>query len=266
MTPAQRPRQQTRKYRDLLAVTAGVVARARAVIEMAQADGLGDPLAASRVTALGQEIAHVCGLADQVIDQTRRRVLQGEGVPVHEKLFSIFEPHTDLIVRGKTQKPVEFGHKVFLAESGHGLITDYRVLAGNPADEARVAPSVAQHTATFGTPPVLYAGDRGFHSPANVEILTEAGVALVCLPQRGGHKTPEREASEKSRAFKTGQRFRAGIEGSISVLFRGRGMKRCLQAGLPRFEVFVGVSVLATNLMRIAALMRTRRSRPARAA
>jgi len=140
------------------------------------------------------------------------------------------------------------------------------VLAGNPADEDRVAPSVAQHTATFGTPPDLYAGDRGFHSPANVALLTEAGVALVCLPQRGGQKTPEREAYEKSPAFKKGQRFRAGIEGRISVLLRGRGMRRCLLEGRDRFEVFVGLAVLANNLLRIAELMTTARARRRRAA
>jgi IS5 family transposase len=266
LTPSQRPRQQRRKYRDLLTVTDEVVAGARTAVAQAQATGASEPLAAAVVTALGVEIERVCQLAERVIAQTRRRVLQGEAVPVADKLFSIFEPHTDLIVRGKARTAVEFGHKVFLAESRQGLVTDYRVLAGNPADEDRVAPSVAQHMATFGTPPALYAGDRGFHSPANVERLTEAGVARVCLPQRGGHKTPEREAHEKSPAFKQGQRFRAGIEGRISVLLRGRGMRRCPLEGRDRFEVFVGLAVLANNLLRIAALMTTARARQRRAA
>ena len=83
----------------------------------------------------------------------------------------------------------------------------------------------------------------------------QQGVKVVCIPQRGGTKTPEREAYEKSREFKDGQRFRAGIEGRISVLFRGRGMKRCLAEGRERFELWVAAAVLANNLMKIAALV-----------
>ena len=266
LSTVERPRQQTRKYRDLLGVTAGVVATARAAVATARTAPLRDPLAAAVVTALSAEIEHFCGLAERVITQTRRRILDGEPVPVHEKIFSIFEPHTDLIKRGKVQRPVEFGHKVFLAESGRGLITDYRVLDGNPLDEGHVAPSLVQHDATFGHAPALYAGDRGFYAPANVEAVIAAGVATECVPQRGGRKTPERAAYEKSRTFKRGQRFRAGIEGRISVLLRGRGMRRCPLEGRERFEVFVGVAVLANNLLRIADLLRQRAARRRRAA
>jgi IS5 family transposase len=97
----------------------------------------------------------------------------------------------------------------------------------------------------------------------NVDICEQGGVKVVSIPQRGGQKTPERQAYEKSRAFKEGQRFRAGIEGRISVLFRGRGMKRCLAEGRERFELWVGAAVLANNLMKIAELKnkRTRRRR-----
>jgi IS5 family transposase len=258
LSPAERPRQQRRKYRDLLDVTAGVVATARAAVATARAVPPADPVAAASVTALSDEIEHFGGLAERVIAQTRRRVLHGEQVPVHEKIFSIFEPHTDLIKRGKAQRPVEFGHKVFLAESGRGLITDYRVLEGNPVDEEHVGASLIQHAATFGHAPTLYAADRGFYTPANVAAVTEAGVGTECVPQRGGRKTPARAAYEKSRPFKRGQRFRAGIEGRISVLLRGRGMRRCPLEGRERFEVFVGAAVLANNLLRIATLLAQR--------
>ena len=86
-------------------------------------------------------------------------------------------------------------------------------------------------------------------------------VKTVCIPQRGGSKTPQRHAYERSAAFKQGQRFRAGIEGRISVLFRGRGMKRCLAEGRERFELWVAAAVLANNLMKIAALLAERPSR-----
>jgi IS5 family transposase len=161
---------------------------------------------------------------------------------------------------------VEFGHKVFLAESAQGLITDYRVLDGNPSDEDQVPPSLEQHQQTFGRSPDLYGADRGFYSKGNVKQCEQAGVADVCIPQRGGTKTAEQKLHEKSPAFRKGQRFRAGIEGTISVLFRDRGMKRCPAEGRQRFEVFVGAAVLTNNLMRIAALLKKPAARPRRAA
>jgi IS5 family transposase len=185
--------------------------------------------------------------------------LQGETVPTEEKLYSIFEPHTDLIKRGKTLKPVEFGHKVFLAESAQGLITEYRVLDGNPVDSDQVSASLEHHQKTFEHAPDCYAADRGFFSTENVQNCKDAGVLEVCIPQRGGQRTAEQEELERSRAFRKGQRFRAGIEGRISVLFRGRGMKRCLLKGRDRFELMVGAAVLANNLMRIADLMDKRK-------
>jgi IS5 family transposase len=107
----------------------------------------------------------------------------------------------------------------------------------------------------FGRVPELYGSDRGFFSEQNLASCKHDGVKVVCIPQRGGKKTAEREACERSADFKQGQRFRAGIEGRISVLFRGRGMKRCLAEGAERFELWVAAAVLANNLMRIAALL-----------
>ncbi len=98
------------------------------------------------------------------MDQTRRRVIEGEQVPAEEKVYSIFEPHTDLIKRGKARKPVEFSHKVFLAESAQGLITDYQVLDGNPVDTSQVRGSLERHQQIFQSAPELYASDRGFYS------------------------------------------------------------------------------------------------------
>jgi transposase, IS5 family len=266
LTAKQRQDQQRPKYRALIRIAADVVEAARAVVAAtATTPGL-DPIAAARVTALREEIGVYGDRTERVIAQARRRVLEGERVPNSEKLFSLFEPHTDLIKRGKAQTPVEFGHKVFLAESAHGLITDYRVLDGNPIDETEVAPSLARHHELFAAPLDLYAADRGFFSAPALEACAAAGVGVECIPQRGGHKTVERAAQEKSRRFRAGQRFRAGIEGRISVLFRGRGMKRCRLHGRERFEVFVGAAVLANNLLVLAELLRRparRRRRPA---
>jgi IS5 family transposase len=157
--------------------------------------------------------------------------------------------------------PVEFGHKVFLAESAKGLITQYEILEGNPSDEIHVVPSLKHHRRAFRRAPDLYGADRGFFSETNVAACVQGAVTTVCIPQRGGSKTPQRQAYERSPAFKEGQRFRAGIEGRISVLMRGRGMKRCRAEGTERFALFVGAAVLANNLMIIAGLLTKRASR-----
>jgi transposase, IS5 family len=129
-----------------------------------------------------------------------------------------------------------------------------------------VASSLQRHRQAFGRAPELYGSDRGFFSELNLASCKHAGVKLVCIPQRGGKRTPKREVYESSAAFKNGQRFRAGIEGRISVLFRGRGMKRCLAEGPDRFELWVGAAVLANNLMRIAAMLTQQSSRRRKAA
>jgi transposase, IS5 family len=266
MTAQQRHHQQEPKYRELLRITEQVAQNARQVVQPTEStDGI-DVAAGLVIAQLRQQITSYCDLADRVIDQTRRRVLQAEQVPSDQKVYSIFEPHTDLIKRGKVLKPVEFGHKVFLAESAQGLITDYRVLKGNPADSDHVEASLDRHQKMFQHPPDCYAGDRGFYSVNNVQRCQQAEVDAVCIPQRGGKKTAEQEALERSQAFKKAQRFRVGIEGRISVLFRGRGMKRCRAKGLERFEMLVGAAVLANNLMRIAQLIENKKPKRRRAA
>jgi IS5 family transposase len=266
MTTRQRQTGQPGTYRELIGIAAEVVESARMVLEKTGNVRGKDLLADMAIEEIRKDIEYYSGLGSHVIDQARRRVLDGEQVPNAEKIYSIFEPHTDLIKRGKVRTPVEFGHKVFLAESAQGLITQYEVLKGNPVDEVHVAPSLDRHIETFGRVPELYGSDRGFFSEKNVALCTQEGVAVVCIPQRGGKKAPEREAYEKSADFKSGQRFRAGIEGRISVLFRGRGMKRCLAEGHERFELLVAAAVLANNLMIIAALLTKRRSRRRKAA
>jgi IS5 family transposase len=262
MTGKKKTRQHVRKYRDLIQVAEEVMQKAAAIAVEAKPliEGL-DPISAVLANTLVADITEYGGLGQRVVNQSRRRVVDGEQVPVEEKLFSIFEPHTDLIKRGKIQTPVEFGHKVLIAESGNGLVTDYRVLDGNPPDQDQLQPSLEQHQKMFGKPPEELAADRGFHSDDNLAACKEAGVINECIPQCGGQKTPERKAHERSKVFKQGQRFRAGSEGRISVLFRGRGMKRCLCRGLKRFETFVGAAVLANNLLVLAGLLEKKEKR-----
>jgi transposase, IS5 family len=261
MTTRQRDEQQVATYRALIGIAEEVVGSARAALETTRNICGRDVFAAMAIEELRNQVEQFCELGSGVIDQARRRVLNGEQVPNDRKIYSIFEPHTDLIKRGKVRTPVEFGHKVFLAESAQGLITQYEVLDGNPSDEIHVAPSLRRHRQAFGRAPELYGSDRGFFHEQNLASCKHEGVKVVCIPQRGGRKTAERKAYEKSADFKQGQRFRAGIEGRISVLLRGRGMKRCLAQGRDRFDLLVGAAVLANNLMRIADLLAKQSSR-----
>ena len=266
MTARQRFTQQKGKYRQLIGITQQVLRNARGVLEKTKDPCAVDLMDDLVIGELRRKIDHYGQLGVRVIDQSSRRVLKGEQVPTEEKIYSIFEPHTDLIKRGKVQKPMEFGHKIFLAESARGLITQYRVLEGNPSDHIHVTPSLQRHKETFGWTPDCYSSDRGFFSNENIKAGQDGAVKLLCIPQRGGKRTSKREAFEKSPEFKKGQRFRAGIEGRISVLFRGRGMKRCLAEGPERFEVLVGAAVLTNNLMIIAHLLNQKKKSLRRAA
>jgi transposase, IS5 family len=187
---AQRKRGLARKYRDLLHVTAEVLGTAAEAARQARAAQYANPMDLLRVDACCQQIDSFIGLARRVIDQTERRIFGGETVAANEKLYSIFETHTDLIVRGKPYKPVEFGHKIFLAESAKGLVTDYQILDGNPADKDQLEPSIERHRQHFGSAPDLYAADRGFYDTAANARIEHGGVKLLAIPQCGGKKPP----------------------------------------------------------------------------
>jgi IS5 family transposase len=180
-------------------------------------------------------------------------------VPTSEKIYSIFEPHTDLIKRGKVRTPVEFGHKVFLAESARGLITQYEVLKDNPVDEIHVAPSSRRHRRVFrpqhSMAPIAASSARATSPSARVAASPWSRSHSAAAGKRRNAKLAnDRRPSSKASAF------RAGIEGRISVLMRGRGMKRCRAEGAERFALFVGAAVLANNLIIIGELL-TKRSR-----
>jgi transposase, IS5 family len=209
-------------------------------------------LGSAGVEALRNELGEVGELVERVIGQTQRRVFEGEQVPAQEKLVSIFEPHTRIIRRGKSGKPTEFGRKVWLSEVEGGIISDYRILEGNPKDESQIVPSLERHQRLFGRePPRLLAGDRGTYSAANEAAARERGVKRVALPKPGA-KSEERKHYERQGWFRRAKRFRAGIEGRISVLKRGGELGRCRDKGEAGYERWVGMGVVSANLLQIA--------------
>jgi IS5 family transposase len=185
--------------------------------------------------------------AEQVIDQTTRRILQGEQVPGYEKIVSLFEEHTDIICRGKESHPVEYGHKIWLNEVEGGLVSHYRILEGNPSDEQQWKPSLKAHLKTFGQPPQQASGDRGLYSEPNEQLAHDLGVKHVILPHRG-HRSKTRLKHENKAWFVKGRHWHAGVEGRISVLKRAHGLDRCLAHGLNGFHCWTGWGIVAGNL------------------
>jgi IS5 family transposase len=246
---ARRAKERTRRvYRKLLRITRASVRQAREVIEVLR------EVASEQTTQVAQQIEHFVPLVEQVIDQATRRVLHGQQVPVADKIVSLFEPHTDIIRRGKPGRPAEFGHKVWVDEVDGGIISSYRVLDGNPNDQTQWAPSLTRHQELFDRPPDQMSGDRGMYSPDNEALAQRAGVRRVILPKRG-YRSAKRLQHERQRWFRTGRHYHNGVEGRISVLKRRHGLDRCRYHGRDGFERWVGWGVIAHNLLVIGSAL-----------
>jgi IS5 family transposase len=183
----------------------------------------------------------------QVIDQTVRRVFDGQSVPAQDKLVSLFEPHSAIIRRHKAGKETEFGHKVWLDEVEGGIVTHWSILEGNPSDDTQWQPALDYHCHLFGKPPDQASGDRGLYSPKNEAYAQAQGVKRIILP-KAGHKSDARRRHEAQPWFRRGRRFHNGVEGRISVLKRKHGLDRCLNHGQDGFQRWVGWGVIANNL------------------
>jgi IS5 family transposase len=196
---------------------------------------------------LVKTLNHFIPLARQVIQQTTRRILKGEQVPAKEKIVSIFEEHTDIIVRGKEAKPVEYGHKIWLNEVEGGIVSHYRILDGNPSEEKQWKPSLKAHIKTFQHTPVHASADRGLSSDPNEKLAHDLGVRHVVIPKRG-YRSKARVKHEHKAWFVKGRHWHAGVEGRISVLKRAHGLGRCRNHGELGFQCWVGWGVIAGNL------------------
>jgi IS5 family transposase len=208
---------------------------------------------------IAAQLAHYLPLVRQAIRQAHQRVLEGVMVPAGEKLVSLFEPHTQVIQRHKPGKPVEFGRKVWLAEVEGGILSQYRIVPEPGPDHPYLVPSLEDHLAQFGTPPWLVAGDRGVYTSGNERLAEQVGVKRVVIPY-AGKPSRQRLQHERTPWFRRGLRFRAGIEGRISVLRRRFGLARCLAHGEAGLGRWVGWSILTANLRQIAQALASRQA------
>jgi IS5 family transposase len=226
-----------RVYRTLIGRVRWIVGVAEEILHMFEWDN-----------SQRKELAHYIALVHRIIDQAEKRVFEGIILPANEKVYSLFEEHTELLIRGKARKPVEFGHKVLLAQTKEKFIHHYEVLPEQRNDAELLEPTITTHERLFGEAPDMLATDKGFYkSMEQIENLEET-IETVSIGKKG-RRTPGQQAREQTEAFAAGQRFRAGCEGSISVLKRVFKLGLCLFKGFKNYAASVGCAVFCHNLI-----------------
>jgi IS5 family transposase len=209
------------------------------------------PLVEPTAAACLQDLVHYRGLGERVLDQAHRRIIDEEKVPNEEKIFSIFEPHTELLKRGKADKPIEFGHMIQIQQVEGKFITDYEVFETKPVEYELVEPALKRHKKLFGQYPETLTADKGYYE--NMEQIDHLSkmIDLVAISKKG-KRTPEQTQRETDPAFRHAHRFRAGVEGTISFLKSVLGMFRCYNKGWEHYVATIGATVLAHNLLILA--------------
>jgi IS5 family transposase len=240
-----------RAYGKLLTATSRVVGQAkRFAKEIAKGvKRSSDIVAQLALEGLKQQLDEMVPRVQQVMKQARARVFRGD-TRAEGKILSVFEPSTEVIRKGKAAKPTEFGKMVKLQEAENQIVVDYEVYDQRPHDSDLLIPAVETHQATFGRVPRLVAADAAFYSGKNEATAKAKGVKRVCIPNRST-KSPERKREQKKRWFRNGQKWRTGCEGRISVAKRRHGLNRCRYRGEIGMRRWVGLGVIADNLINI---------------
>ena len=237
-----------KQYLDLLKVTHKTIGFAQtAIFELKEYTG-GTLMQMVLAKGCLQELEQYIGLVLKVVDQTERRILNGETVPASEKVFSIFEPHTDIII--KDRRDIFYGHKICLAGGASNLILDCLILEGNPADSTLSNQMLERQKDIYGRYPLKVSLDGGFASKDNLASAKAKGIKDVCFSKGKGLK--EEDMCRSSYVYKAMRKFRAGIESSISWLKRSFELWRCLWKGFSSFKSYVWSGIVSANLLTIA--------------
>jgi IS5 family transposase len=237
-----------KKYEDLLKVTHMTVNYALTAVSLLDAYSFNHSSLLATAQETAEELKEIIRLTYKVIDQTTRRIIYDESVPAGEKIFSIFEPHTDIII--KDRRETFYGHKVCLTGGASNLITDCLILDGNPADSSLTDEMLERHKEIYGHYPLKAALDGGFTSKANLVSAKGKGIKDVCFSKKRGLE--EEDMCRSTWVYKRLRRFRAGIESGISWLKRCFGFARCMWKSLPSFHSYVWASVVSANLLTLA--------------
>jgi transposase, IS5 family len=233
-------------YRKLVDGTSRVVGQAKRFSKdiAAGVKRSADILKQATLEGLRTELSAMLPRVKQVIQQTKVRVFGGN-THAADKLFSVFEPSTEIIRKGKAGKPSEFGKMVKLQEAENQIIIDYEVYDQRPSDSDLLIPSIEAHEEKLHRTPRLVATDAGFYSSKNETAATQKGVKRVCVPNRST-KSAERKREQKKRWFRQGQKWRTGCEGRISVLKRRHGLNRCRYKGDSGMKRWVGLGTVVS--------------------
>jgi IS5 family transposase len=199
---------------------------------------------ALELTAIADELRRFLPAMKRVVEQARRAQLHGEKAPAAERVFSIFEPHTELLMRGRQQKPVEFGHMALLCQSPEKFITDYEAYRHRRADCHLPEEVIERREGLFGERPEVLAADMGFCPDQEKYEALQERVGTLAFPRR------MRDLADA--VLSMWRSFRAGIEGTISGLERAFRLARCFYHGFKRFDAAIGLGVLAHNLVVLA--------------
>jgi IS5 family transposase len=208
-------------------------------------------LDAAKAAAIIEQIDQYLVLGQRVVNQARRRVLDGERVPNEEKLFSIFESHTELLKRGKAGKDVEFGHMIQIQQVDGKFITDYDVFDKRPVEYKLLESALKSHKTLFGHYPDELAADKGYYESMDAIDRLQRKVPVVSIAKKG-RRTLEETEREHDLLFRLAQRFRAGVEGTISFLKRMLRLARCFNKGWEHFVATIGQTILGHNLLVLA--------------
>jgi transposase, IS5 family len=244
-------------YGKLLAITGRVMGQAKR-FSAEIASGVkrsSDVLKQAALEGLKREIDDMTEIVKKVVHQSKTRVFGGD-THVANKVLSVFETTTEVIRKGKASKPTEFGKMVKIQEAENQIVIDFQVYDEKPSDSDLLIPSIERHQERMGRTPELTAADAGFYSAKNVAEAEEMGVKRVSVPNRST-RSQARKKLQKQRWFKKGQKWRTGSEGRISLLKRRHGLRRSLykkDAGMKRW---VGLGVIADNLINIGKALAT---------
>ena len=243
------------EYRKLLSLTRKILNEAERVGQ--EVAGLPQRRRAA-LKPLRETLEEMAGRVRQVVRQTKARIVQGV-TDFGEKLVSVFEPHTEIIRKGKASKPTEFGKLVQVQEAENQIITHYEVFAQRPSDSELVVGAVAEQQRKLGRTPTLVAADAGFYTQENERAIQTMGVKRVSIPNRNT-RSPDRRRHQKQRWFRKGQRWRTGCEGRISLLKRRHGLSRCRYRGFEGMQRWVGLGVIADNVINLGRCLALQRA------
>jgi IS5 family transposase len=235
-----------RQYRELLSLTRKVMNQAQRVLEEV------DQVPRRRHTplrGLTQTLKTMMGRVRQVVKQTKVRIFGGV-TKSQEKVVSVFEAHTEIIRKGKASKPTEFGNLVKIQEAENQIVTHFEVFAQRPPDSTLLLPSVQVHQQRLGRTPEWVAGDAAFYSCQTEKALRSLGVRRISVPNKRSTST-ERKRLQRQVWFRRGQKWRTGSEGRISTLKRRHGLRRSLYRGFQGMQRWVGLGVIADNLIQM---------------